>query len=318
MSPEISVVIATRDRPEQLDRALRSLVLQTFNDLEVVLVNDGGADTSAVTAAYADRLEIRTLEFPDNRGPSAARNAAAAIARGRYVAFLDDDDVFLPDHLARAVGPLRAGTADFVYTTALVSRVPIEPAADLRPEDLAAAAPAVFDYEFDHEFLRVLNYIPPVAVVCRNWNGTGAAFPEERRAGEDWDFWLVLIRRHGYRAVHVGAPTAVYHRLPRHGASPDPIGDASRMLKVFHESYLDMCESRWPVPADTPSAQARAHVLRAYDSAFARLDGGRPLPDLWYEHLVRLLYHTYAASGRNAHQTTDIAGIADDIRSIFD
>lgn len=317
MSPEVSVIIATRDRPEQLDRALRSLVLQSLDDLEVILVNDGGADVSAVTAGYAGRLAIRTLEFPDNRGPSAARNAAAGIARGRYVAFLDDDDVFLPDHLALAVEPLRADTADFVYTTALVSRVPIEPAAGLRPGDLAAAAPAAFDYEFDHEFLGVLNYIPPVAVVCRDWSGTGAAFPEERRAGEDWDFWLMLTRRHGYRAVHVAAPTAVYHRLPRHAASADPVGDASRMLKIFHESYQDMCESRWPVPDDTAVAQARAHVLRAYDAAFHLLDRGRPLPDLWYEHLVRLLYDTYAsiARGERHRHTADTAG---DIRAIFD
>jgi glycosyltransferase involved in cell wall biosynthesis len=315
MPPEVSVVIATRDRPQYLDRALRSLVLQSLDDFEVILVNDGGADVSAVTAGYAGRLVIRTLRFPDNRGPSAARNAAAEIARGSYLAFLDDDDVFLPDHLARAVEPLRAGTADFVYTTALVSRVPIEPAADLDPGELAAAAPAAFDYEFDHEFLRVLNYVPPVAVVCRDWSGTAAVFPEERRVGEDWDFWLMLIRDHGYRAVHVDAPTAVYHRLPRHTASSDPVGDASRMLKVFHESYQDMCEKRWPEPDGTAIAQARAHVLRAYDAAFHRLDSGKPLPDLWYEQLVRLLYHSYTQAGRSERHTTDIAR---DVRAIFD
>lgn len=315
MSPEVSVIIATRDRPRQLDRALRSLVLQTFDDFEVVLVNDGGADTSTVTGAHTGRLAIHTIEFPDNRGPSAARNAAAEIARGRYVAFLDDDDVFLPEHLARAIEPLRADTADFVYTTAVVSTVPVEPAADLRPEELAAAAPAAFDYEFDHEFLRVLNYIPPVAVVCRNWSGIEVAFPEERRAGEDWDLWLMLIREHGYRAVHIDAPTVVYHQLPRHETSPDPVGNASRMLKMFHASYLDMCESRWPVPAGSPSAQAREHVLRAYDAAFQRLDGGRLLPDLWYQDLVRSLYRAYAADGGDKQQVPDIA---DDIRAIFD
>lgn len=313
--PEVSVIIATRDRPEHLGRALRSLALQSVDDLEVVVVNDGGADVGAVVGAHAGKLEIRTLEFPDNRGPSAARNEAAEIARGRYLAFLDDDDIFLPDHLALAVEPLRANEADFVYTTALVSRVAIEPAADLRAEDLAASVPAAFDYAYDHEFLQVVNYIPPVAVVCRQWNGTGAAFPEDRRAGEDWDLWLSLTRVHGHRAVHVDVPTAVYHRLPRHTASADPVGDASRMLKVFHDSYQDMCERQWPVPADGPVAQARAHVLHAYDAAFRRLSGGRLLPDLWYEQLVRLLYDAYAAGAHTEYPTADLA---ENISSLFD
>ncbi len=98
MTPFFSVVIPTYNRRGMLERALNSVWLQTFTDYEVVIVDDGSTDE---TAAYLATLgtRIKTIR-QQNRGPAAARNAGARIARGTYLAFLDSDDELLPSALA--------------------------------------------------------------------------------------------------------------------------------------------------------------------------------------------------------------------------
>jgi FkbM family methyltransferase len=86
-----------------LDRALDSLRAQTFADWELLAVDDASADDSATRlAAAAADTRIRVFRHPINRGPAAARNTALAAAGGELIAYLDCDDEFYPDHLARA------------------------------------------------------------------------------------------------------------------------------------------------------------------------------------------------------------------------
>src|SRR5437867_4956354 len=95
----VSVIVPCRNGARFLAEALDSALAQTHPATEVIVVDDGSVDdTPAVLARYAGR--VRVLRQP-NRGPSAARNAALGVARGEYVAFLDADDRFLPDQVAR-------------------------------------------------------------------------------------------------------------------------------------------------------------------------------------------------------------------------
>lgn len=102
--PYFSIVIPTYNRARLLDDCLASVLVQRFGDYEVVVVDDGSTDdTAAVLARYGERVSI--CRQP-NRGPGAARNAGIRHARGRYVAFLDSDDVWFPwtlDVYARAI-----------------------------------------------------------------------------------------------------------------------------------------------------------------------------------------------------------------------
>jgi glycosyltransferase involved in cell wall biosynthesis len=99
--PLVSVVIATKKRPELLVRAISSVLRQTIADLEVIVVMDGEEpETLTRLAAIGDsrlRVQVNPLSF----GPGAARNAGAALATGVWVAFLDDDDEWLPTKLER-------------------------------------------------------------------------------------------------------------------------------------------------------------------------------------------------------------------------
>lgn len=97
----VSVVIPTRNRPELVLRAVASVAGQTYRELEVIVVIDGpDSATEAVLSAFADS-RLRVLVLPESRGGSDARNAGIAAAKGEWVAFLDDDDEWLPEKLDR-------------------------------------------------------------------------------------------------------------------------------------------------------------------------------------------------------------------------
>ncbi len=108
--PLVSVVMPTYNRRALLEAAIDSVTAQTMSDFELLVVDDASTDDTGeflARRAAAD-VRIRVLRMPVNSGCNAARNSAMRAARGRYLAFLDDDDLFLPEHLALTVNRLEA------------------------------------------------------------------------------------------------------------------------------------------------------------------------------------------------------------------
>lgn len=97
--PTVSVIIPTYNRSGYLAQALRSVVNQSFQDWEAIVVDDGSTDSTADMVSSFDDTRIRYLHQP-NTGRSRARNLGITQAYGRYIAFLDDDDLYMPDKLA--------------------------------------------------------------------------------------------------------------------------------------------------------------------------------------------------------------------------
>jgi len=107
MNPLVSVVVPTRDRPRELSGALASIFDQSFRDFEIVVVDDGSrAEIEPLGPRAGSSLRVSRLE--PARGAAAARNHGVSCARGRYVAFLDDDDRWLPTFLETQVEALQA------------------------------------------------------------------------------------------------------------------------------------------------------------------------------------------------------------------
>src|SRR5689334_7345810 len=106
--PRVSVIIPCYNLGQYLDEAVNSVRAQSFNDWEIVIVNDGSTDpaTNRLLADYR-RPKTRVLTT-ENRGLSAARNLAIAHATGAYICALDADDVLEPRYLERAVAHLEA------------------------------------------------------------------------------------------------------------------------------------------------------------------------------------------------------------------
>ncbi len=101
--PEVSVIIPTHNRQPLLMRAIRSVLEQTYKDLECIVVDDASTDATpqAIQSIADERLVY--LRHERNRGASGARNTGIRVARGSLIAFLDDDDEWLPTKLAKQV-----------------------------------------------------------------------------------------------------------------------------------------------------------------------------------------------------------------------
>src|SRR5262249_34968268 len=97
--PKVSVVIPTHNRATLLHRAVSSALTQTFSDLEVLIADDASSDATAELMLVIRDPRIKYLRHETKRGVSVARNTAISHASGEYIAFLDDDDEWLPEKL---------------------------------------------------------------------------------------------------------------------------------------------------------------------------------------------------------------------------
>jgi glycosyltransferase involved in cell wall biosynthesis len=103
MTPTISVILPVHNRADVLGRAIQSVVDQTLQDFELIVVDDGSTDASLTVAKSFADPRIRIIELGQNRGGNAARNAGVRAAQAPLIAFLDSDDTYLPEKLATMV-----------------------------------------------------------------------------------------------------------------------------------------------------------------------------------------------------------------------
>jgi glycosyltransferase involved in cell wall biosynthesis len=110
----VSVIIPTYNRSKLVTRAIDSALQQTYPNCEIIVVDDGSTDdTCEVLASYKDRIKYI---YQENSGHAAARNTGIRAARGKWVAFLDSDDIWLPEKLSRQIEILRSSSAKVCYT----------------------------------------------------------------------------------------------------------------------------------------------------------------------------------------------------------
>lgn len=119
--PRVSVIIPTYNRPDFLREALASVLAQTYQESEIIVVDDGSSPaardaTRQVIEEYARTRPIRSI-FQPNQGVSAARNRGVTVSQGRLLAFLDSDDVWQPEKLARQVALFDAQPAAQICQT---------------------------------------------------------------------------------------------------------------------------------------------------------------------------------------------------------
>jgi len=107
--PMVSILIPTFNRPRYLSEALASALHQSYKNLQVIVVNDGGQDVSDIINSYNDSRLI-FINRRENRGKAFSLNQALARAEGKYIAYLDDDDIYYPNHIETLVNALENQT----------------------------------------------------------------------------------------------------------------------------------------------------------------------------------------------------------------
>lgn len=111
--PEVSVIIPAYNRAHCINRAMQSVRSQTFKDMEIIVVNDGSTDNTEEIVMSIPDERIRYIHCETNRGPGAARNEGLKAARGKYIAFLDSDDEWLPEKIEKQVTLMESLSEDW-------------------------------------------------------------------------------------------------------------------------------------------------------------------------------------------------------------
>ena len=204
-APRVSVLLRTKDRPGLLAEALGSLRAQTFTDFETVLVNDGGPLPAGLLEGAPGR-GITVVSPSPPGGRTRALNAGLAAARGTYVAYLDDDDLYLPPHLETLVRFLD-GSDEYHAAYTSVRQVEQVLGDDGRYRD--GREITVYGRPFDAARLLYKNDIPLIGLAHRRALAEEAGgFDETFEQFEDWDFLIRLSAR--TRFHHLPSVTAVY------------------------------------------------------------------------------------------------------------
>jgi glycosyltransferase involved in cell wall biosynthesis len=182
LQPSVSVVIATFNMAAYLPLAVRSALQQSYQDIEVLVVDDGSTDdTRNVIKPLLEDSRVKYL-FQQNGGQAAAKNHGIREARGRYVAFLDADDLWTPDKLERQLPLFSRAEVGVVY-----SRVAY---IDEAGKELSVADNELFRGPVSGPLL-IRNFIGfGTSVVRKDCFERQGAFDEALQMGIDYDLWL--------------------------------------------------------------------------------------------------------------------------------
>jgi GT2 family glycosyltransferase len=207
IAPLVSVIVPAYRVTESIAATLDSVLAQTFTDYEIIVVNDGSPDTEeleSVLAPYRDRIVYLRQE---NQGLSGARNTGIRAARGKYIAPLDADDMWDPEHLAAQVAVLEAEPSiDLVYADARIFGD--LPEAGKTVMDLC---PSAGEVTFERLVARQCTVHVCVTVCRREALIRAGLFDPDLRRVEDIDMWL-RISRQRHRIVYQRRVLGSYRR----------------------------------------------------------------------------------------------------------
>jgi glycosyltransferase involved in cell wall biosynthesis len=247
-SPTVSIVIPTYKHARFIEETLRSVFAQTFQDFEVIVINDGSPDdTGAVLKPWAESGRIRYFE-QSNVGQSATRNRGIELARGEFLALLDDDDLWPSDKLAWQVESLRRQPAavlcyGFAQTFGMENNYRL-------PESAGPQG------EVTEEMLKGCLISSPGQVLLRTKAVRDlGGFDPAIQGTEDWDLWIRLSRTGDF--VYEDRCSLLY-RLQSQNASQNAPKMFRAGIQVVHKHL-----GRIPLGAKwLPWFRARSYVGR--------------------------------------------------------
>jgi glycosyltransferase involved in cell wall biosynthesis len=210
MTPTVSIVLPTFNRLQVLRAAVDSVFNQTFADWELIIADDGSeGETAAYLETLAELPRVTVLRFPHTGNLSALRNAAWQAARGEYIAFLDSDDVWLPEKLAAQIASLEHHPARGWSHTAFAV---IDESGGLLTGAHARSWPAVEGWILEGLIKMETIIAIPSVIVRRQLLEQVGGFDVRLRVCEDYDLWLRLA---GLSQIDGVRATLLYKRTHR-------------------------------------------------------------------------------------------------------
>lgn len=240
----VSVVVPTRNRGDKLAEALRSVLAQTFSNFEIIVVNDGGMDVGPIVDALNGEGRISLFTHAEGKGAPAARNTGLRAAKGEYIAYLDDDDLFYPDHLETLVSGLETSGFVVAYTDACRAYQVFD-----NGQYVVEKREVPYSRDFNPDFLLVWNIAPIDCFMhARSCLNEVGVFDEALPPLEDWDLWIRLSRKFPFR--HIKKVTCeVSWRSDGTSLTSGRRADFIRMTRNLYEKHVELAGTKAEVRA---------------------------------------------------------------------
>jgi len=261
---KVTVAVATYNRAHLLSGLFSNILDQTYNDFDVVVVDDGSTDdTAAVLAEYAKRDRINVHSHSRNRGVGAAKDKAVSLATGDYIAFIDDDDRWLPLKLERQVEYFESLSDKYAVVHSgmkhfgdggKVRTDPVAQTGDIFPEILSQN-----EIGFSSTMVR-----------RESIEEVGGFDPELPRA-VDWDLWIRLAKRYKFEGID---QVLVHRHVQEDSITADP-DHSITAREMIREKYRDTYQKH-------PAAATQLAKDIAEQRAFEALQAGDRLEALRY------------------------------------
>lgn len=226
MSELISVIIPCYNRKEQISESLESVLRQSYENIEVIVVDDGSTDgTEEMFADYPD-MRVRYLRYTPNRGACYARNYGAERAGGDIIAFQDSDDIWHEDKLEKQYVHLCETGADMVFCG--MNRVSTDGSAYYFPVHSFGPAHAT-------EQLLAENRVGTQNILMKKSAWKDVRFDEDFRRYQDWDFAIRVSLKHSMAYL----PEALTES-PVNGDSISATVNSYPALKKLYDKHLEL------------------------------------------------------------------------------
>ena len=232
MSDLVSVIIPTYNRVEVLPRAIASVLNQTYKDIEIIVIDDGSVDnTENVIKKYGDKIHY---VFQQNQGVSAARNNGVKHSNGKYLAFIDSDDEWLPNKLELQMKEFNyADAIGMVACKAFISSLH-EGEIQLSNSHLNTVETYGFYDVFKNPYLGM----PNIVLLKSIFNET-QGFNESLKTAEDIDLFLRVSVNYKVRLINKPL-TRVYETENSLSTSTDSYQDNITVINQIHEEFKDL------------------------------------------------------------------------------
>jgi len=228
--PSVSIILPTYNREHLLSRAIQSVLNQTYQDFELIIVDDGSTDDTEKVVKNFNCEIIKYIRHDKNKGLSAARNTGIRVAKGDYMAFQDSDDEWMPEKLEKQIRAFETASpaVGIVYTgryRIINNKKDYMPPTKWTPKDS----------DLFNNLLKANFVAPPTALVRRECFERTGMFDEQFPAFEDWELFLRMSRYYQFKFIH--EPLAIiYHQPDSISANQGAlIKGLKQLLKTYFE-----------------------------------------------------------------------------------
>jgi len=241
-NPLVSVVIPTYGRSTLLERAIKSVLNQTYDNVEIVVIDDNDSDsehrrhTEKVLQKYLKNNQVVYLKHEKNAGGCAARNTGIRSSKGMYVGFLDDDDEWLPEFVVKHMEKLSNDAAEIVYCNYFSTADP------LGVDRLAMASDNKIGYVFDDLLTGWCPSTTSLFLIKKECFSTSGYFDESLQSFQDYDMWLSMARNHRFDCCDEYLVVKYQHGFEQLARNPIKRQNALNTLKKKWKNILNETE----------------------------------------------------------------------------